>query len=163
MKNLTDTEQLAAEAEIEAPKNQYLIFAVDSESFGLDINFVIEIIGMERITIVPDLQEYVKGVINLRGKIIPVMDIRIKFGKPMKEYNDRTCIIVVEINNVYMGIIIDEVLEVMTIAEEQIMPPPKTGGKEKESISFRYVWGIVKVDDGVRLLVNGEKLLEKED
>lgn len=146
----------------EAPKDQYLIFSVENEAFGIDINNVIEIIGMELITTVPDLQDYLKGVINLRGKIIPVMDVRIRFHKPEKEYNDRTCIIVVEINNTYMGLIIDEVLEVINITQDKIMPPPK-GGKQKENISSRYIWGIVEMNDTVRLLVDGEKLLDKSE
>lgn len=155
-------EQVEQEIENETPKNQYLIFSVDNESFGIDINYVIEIIGMEIITMVPELQEYVKGVINLRGKVIPVMDVRLRLQKPVRDYNDRTCIVVVEINNIYMGLIIDEVLEVINIEQEDIMPPPKNG-KEKENITNRYIWGIVKMNDTVRLLLDGEKLLEKSE
>lgn len=150
------------ELENDTPQNQYLIFSVDNESFGIDINYVIEIIGMEMITTVPDLQKYMKGVINLRGKVIPVMDVRLRLHKPEKEYNDRTCIIVVEINTIYMGLIIDEVLEVINIERENIMPPPKNG-REKENITNRYIWGIIKINNTVKLLLDGEKLLEKTE
>lgn len=142
------------------PKGQYLIFAVDDEFFGMDINNVTEIISMELITIVPDLPVFIKGVINLRGKVIPVMDVRVRFQKEPKGYSDRTCIIVVEIDGTFMGLIIDEVLEVMTINEEEIMQPPRNG-KEKESITSRYIWGLVKIGEEVRLLIDGRKLLEK--
>lgn len=150
------------ELEIEEPRNQYLIFSVAEEYFGIDINEVIEIIGMESINIIPELPPYIKGVINLRGKVIPVMDVRVRFGKTEKEYDGRTCIIVVEINNTYMGLIIDEVIEVMNIQEEEIMNPPKNG-KDKESITGKYIWGLVQRGEGVRLLIDGKKLLEKEE
>lgn len=150
--------------ELSAPKGQYLIFSVDDEFFGIDINNVTEIIGMELITLVPDLPAYIRGVINLRGKVIPVMDIRMKFQKEIKEYNDRTCIIVVEIENTFMGLIIDEVIEVMDINEEEIMTPPRNGKeKAKENITNRYIWGFVKRGEDVRLLIDGQKLLEKEE
>lgn len=158
---MTDNIQ-SEELEEDIPKDQYLIFSVDKEAFGIDINYVIEIIGMEMITEVPDLEPYIKGVINLRGKIIPVMDVRLKLHKPPKEYTDRTCIIVVESNNIFVGLIIDEVLEVAYIRPEAIMPPPKSG-KEKENISSRYIFGIVRMNDMVRLLIDAEKLLEKTE
>lgn len=143
-------------------KEQYLTFIVDGEFFGIDINDVIEIISMEPITIVPDLPIYIKGVINLRGKVIPVMDVRIRFGKEIEEYTDRTCIIVVEIDHTFMGLIIDQVVEVLNIEEELIMQPPKSG-KEKDNITNRYIFGLAKKGNQVRLLVDGKKLLEKEE
>lgn len=159
---MTEINQTEERLDEESPKDQYLIFSVEDEAFGIDINYVIEIIGMETISEVPDVEEYIKGVINLRGKIIPVMDVRLKLHKPSKEYNDRTCIIVVAINGVYVGLIIDEVLEVIHIAPENIMPPPKSG-KEKDNISSRYVRGIARINDMVRLLIDGEKLLDKTE
>lgn len=159
---MTKIDQTEVMEAVDSPKDQYLIFSVDKEAYGLDINYVIEIIGMETITEVPDLEEYIKGVINLRGKVIPVLDVRLKLHKPPREYNDRTCIIVVEINDIYAGLIIDEVLEVINISHENIMPPPKSG-KERDYISNRYIWGIVRMDDTVRLLIDGEKLLDKTE
>lgn len=157
---MTEINQTEILEEVETPKDQYLIFSVDEEAFGIDINYVIEIIGMETITEVPDLEAYIKGVINLRGKVIPVMDVRLKLHKPPKDYNDRTCIIVVNIHNIYVGLIIDEVLEVINISQEIIMSPPKNG---KENFSSRYIWGIVRTNDTVRLLIDGEKLLDKSE
>lgn len=145
-----------------APQGQYLIFSIDQESFGIDINDVLEIISMELITVVPDLPDFIKGVINLRGSVVPVMDVRVRFQKGPKAYNDRTCIIVVKIENTFMGLVVDEVLEVMNIEEQEIMQPPK-GGKEKENITNRYIWGFVKKGEDVRLLIDGKKLLEKEE
>lgn len=156
---MLDAEQTLNVEENSAPKDQYLIFSADDECFGIDINYVIEIIGMEPITAVPDLPEYIKGVINLRGRVVPVMDVLLRFGKSPREYTDRTCIIVVEIDTIYMGLIIDEVLEVINIEGEEIMPLPKGG---KESITNRYVWGMVKVGGNVRMLLEGKKLVEKE-
>lgn len=156
---MLDAEQVLSVEEDEAPKDQYLIFSVDDEYFGIDINYVIEIISMEPITKVPDLPEYIKGVINLRGLIVPVMDVSLKFEKSTGEYTDRTCIIVVEIDNIHMGLIIDEVLEVINIEGEEIMPLPKGG---KESITNRFVWGMVKVEGSVRMLLEAKKLVEKE-
>lgn len=160
---MEELEQEILEEQNSAPQNQYLIFSVDDESFGMDINDVIEIICMEAITVVPDLPDYIRGVINLRGKVIPVMDVRVRFQKPLREYTERTCIIVVEIGQTFMGLIIDEVMDVMNIEEKDIMQPPKSGGKDKENITDRYVWGVVKVDDDVRLLIDGKKLLEKDE
>ena len=155
-----NAEQMSDNEADEAPKDQYLIFSVDEECFGIDINFVREIIGMEPVTAVPDLPDYIKGVINLRGKVVPVMDMLIRFQKPPRAYTDRTCIVVVEIENIFMGLIIDEVLEVISIMEEEIMSLPKGG---KESITNRYAWGVVRSSDGVRMLLDGKKLIEKEE
>lgn len=148
--------------EEEAPRDQYLIFSVDNEYFGIDINYVTEIISLELITVIPDMPPYIRGVINLRGKLIPVMDVRLRFRKEAQEYTDRTCIIVVDIDHTSMGLIIDEVLEVMNIEENEIMQSPRTG-KEKDNITSRYIWGFVKRGEEVRLLIDGKKLLEREE
>lgn len=145
---------------VEAPKDQYLIFSVDKELFGIDINYVTEIIGMEIITVVPDLPDFIRGVINLRGKVVPVLDVRIRFQKEPITYTDRTCIIVVEIESVFIGLIIDEVLEVTRIEENDIMPPPKSG-KDREDITNLYIWGVVKSEDSVKLLIDAKKLIER--
>ena len=104
-------------------EGQYLTFSVENESYGLEIIYVTEIIGIQRITEVPELPEYVKGIINLRGKIIPVMDIRLRFEKPFREYDEKTCIVVVEIQDISVGIIVDAVSEVITVRDEEIVPP----------------------------------------
>ncbi len=140
-------------------KDKYLTFHLAGEDYGLDIAFVTEIIGIQKITEVPDMPGFIKGVINLRGKVIPVMDIRLRFNMEAKEYDERTCIIVVDINNSAVGLVVDEVREVAGIPEAQVEPPPKTGKGE----SSRYLKGMGKIDDEVKILLNAEKLLYDEE
>lgn len=143
------------EFEEDTQKDKFLTFALENEFYGIDIKYVTEIIGIQSITQVPELPDYVKGIINLRGKIIPVIDVRLRFCKDSKIYNDRTCIIVVEIKNTLIGLIVDTVSEVLSIGEENIVAPPdiKTGSNSK------YIQGIGKVDNEVKLLLDCEKLL----
>ncbi len=149
------------ENEEDTQKDKYLIFAIGNEYYGIDIKYVIEIIGMEPITEVPELPSYIKGVINLRGKIIPVMDVRLKFKKQSKEYDDRTCIIVVDIENISIGLIIDRVLEVVNIEENNISQPPRINSNRDNS--NKYIKGIGKIQNEVRLLIDCNKLLEEDE
>ena len=149
------------ENEEDTQKDKYLIFSIGKESYGIDIKYVIEIIGIEPITEVPQLPNYIKGVINLRGKIIPVMDVRLKFKKEEKEYDDRTCIIVVEIGSICIGLIIDRVLEVANIDESNISPPPKTSSNKDNA--NKYIMGIGKMQNEVMLLIDCQKLLEEDE
>lgn len=153
--------QEMVESEEDTQKDKYLIFSIGKEHYGIDIKYVIEIIGIEPITEVPELPTYVKGVINLRGKIIPVMDVRLKFRKEEKKYDDRTCIIVVEIEGISIGLIIDRVLEVSNINEDNIAPPPKVN-KNKDTTN-KYIKGIGKVENEIRLLIDCNKLIEEEE
>jgi len=138
---------------------RYLTFDLDEECFGIEIKYVTEIIGMQKITKIPEIMEYIKGIINLRGKIIPVVDVRLKFNKDQKEYNDRTCIIVIDTQEIVVGLIVDSVSEVMSINDEDIAPPPS----EKTGIRNRYLKGIGKTDDQVKLLLDCKKLFDEED
>jgi purine-binding chemotaxis protein CheW len=147
------------EMEEDTQKGKYLTFALGSEHYGIEIKHVTEIIGIQSITSVPELPDYIRGIINLRGKIIPVMDIRLRFKKPFLEYNDRTCIIVVEMRNISIGLIVDGVAEVMAISDEDIVPPPDAG----RSFSNRYIQGIGKVGQEVKLLLDCDKLITDED
>jgi len=140
-------------------KGRYLIFTIDNESYGIEIQYVVEIIGIQAITEVAGLPDYVKGIINLRGKIIPVMDVRLRFKKMAKEYNDRTCIIVIDIMGMSVGLIVDAVSEVITINEEDISEFPKMHQKNQN----RYVKNIGKIGNEVRLLLDCEKLLTDDD
>lgn len=158
---MAEIENVLIENEEDTQKDKYLIFSIGKESYGIDIKYVIEIIGIEPITEVPELPDYVKGVINLRGKIIPVMDIRLKFRKAEKEYDDRTCIIVVDIEDISIGLIIDRVLEVINIDQNNIAPPPKIN-KGKYNTN-KYIKGIGKVQNEVKLLIDCNKLIEEED
>lgn len=149
------------ENEEDTQRDKYLIFSMGNEYYGIDIKYVIEIIGIEPITEVPELPNYIKGVINLRGKIIPVMDVRLKFKKEPKEYDDRTCIIVVDIEGVSIGLIIDRVIEVANIDEKDISDPPKINSNKTNA--NRYIKGIGKIQNGVRLLIDSNKLLEEDE
>lgn len=142
----------------ETQKDQYLIFKLGDEDYGLDIKNVTEIIGVQPIITTPDLPEYIKGIINLRGKIIPVMDIRLRFKKEEIAYNDRTCIIVVDINSKLLGLIVDSVSEVVNIMENDIVSPPEIGETEK-----KFVKGIGKLSDEVKLILDCEALLGADD
>jgi purine-binding chemotaxis protein CheW len=140
-------------------KNKYLTFNISTEDYAIEIKNVIEIIGIQKITEVPNVKKYIKGIINLRGIINPVIDVRMRFGIENKEYDDRTCIVVVHINGVSVGLIVDEVNEVVNISEDMISAPPKTN-KGSQS---RYIQGIARIGDNVKILLNINKLLYDED
>ena len=147
------------ENEEDTQKGRFLTFALGKESYGIEIKYVTEIIGIQAITEIPELPEYVKGIINLRGKIIPVMDVRLRFKKEPKEYNDRTCIIVIDIENISLGLIVDTVSEVLSIPDEGIIEPPKMNS----GLRNRYIKNIGKSGSGVKLLLDCEKLLTEEE
>ncbi|WP_459477307.1 chemotaxis protein CheW [Clostridium saccharoperbutylacetonicum] len=158
---MEDLLEKVVESEEDTQKDKYLIFSIGNECYGIDIKYVTEIIGIEPITEVPELPNYIKGVINLRGKIIPVMDVRLRFKKEPKEYDDRTCIVVVEIGNINIGLIIDRVLEVVNIDESNISPPPKINSNKDNA--NKYIKGIGKIQNEVRLLIDCHKLLEEDE
>lgn len=138
---------------------KYLTFTIDGEVFGIEIRYVTEIIGMQAITVVPEVPTFVKGIINLRGKIIPVIDVRLKFGKEAIEYTDRTSIIVIDINETAVGLIVDYVEEVLNIDDEHIAPPPQS----KSGFENKYIKGIGKANGSVQLLLDSERLLRNEE
>ena len=156
---MADVVENTLDMEEDTQKGRYLTFSLGDESYGIEIKYVTEIIGIQTITEIPELPEYVKGVINLRGKIIPVMDVRLRFKKEAREYNDRTCVIVIDINDISIGLIVDSVAEVLTIPEEDIVEPPKMN----KSFSNRYIKNIGKVGNGVKLLLDCEKLLTEDE
>ena len=140
-------------------KDKYLTFTLGEELYGIDIRAVIEIIGIMPITKVPEVPAYVQGIINLRGKIIPVVDMRLRFGQEYRPYSDRTCVIIISVNDVLIGLIIDGVSEVLTIPENSIVPPP-----ELKSVPNRYVKNIGKLsEEKVVLLLDWKKLFSTED
>jgi len=138
--------------------DRYLTFQLDEEIYGIDLKYVKEIVGMQAITAIPDTPDYIRGIINLRGKIIPVMDVRLRFMKELKEYNERTCVIVVNVDDQSTGLIVDSVSEVISIPESDIVDPPEMG---KEGNNF--IKGIGKVGNEVKLLLNCERLLSYKD
>jgi len=137
---------------------KYLTFSLADEEYGLEILKVREIIGIMDITAVPQMPPYVKGVINLRGKVIPVIDLRLKFGLEPAEYTDQTCIVVVDIGTL-TGIIVDTVQEVLDIDESQIDPPPPLGA----SVDTSFVLGMGKIKDDVKILLDIDKVLNAEE
>jgi purine-binding chemotaxis protein CheW len=142
---------------------KYLTFTLADEEYGIGILKVKEIIGMMAITSVPRTPDFVKGVINLRGKVIPVIDLRLKFGMPSIEYTDRTCIIVVEIDaddmTIQIGIVVDAVSEVLNIKEEEIENAPSFG----TSLNTDYILGMAKIDKGVKILLDIDRVLSAKE
>ncbi len=145
------------EESVAACGGKYLTFSLADEEYGVEILKVREIIGVMDITSVPQMPTHVKGVINLRGKVIPVVDLRLKFGMPPAEYTDATCIIVVDVGAL-MGIIVDTVQEVLDIDGQHIDPPPPLGG----AVDTTYVMGMGKVKDSVKILLDIDKVLNEE-
>lgn len=137
---------------------KYLTFMLSNEEYGVEILKVREIIGIMDITAVPQIPSYVKGVINLRGKVIPVVDLRLKFGMDSIEYTEQTCIIVVDVGSL-MGIIVDTVQEVLDIDGSQIDAPPPLGA----SVDTSFILGMGKVKDDVKILLDIDKVLTSEE
>jgi len=144
-------------------EGKYLTFALGDEGYGIGILKIKEIIGMMPITSVPRTPAFVKGVINLRGKVIPVVDLRLRFGMEPIEYNERTCIIVVEIGtrglNIVIGIVVDSVSEVLYIKDEEIEDTPTFGA----SLDTEYIQGMAKMDGKVKILLDIDKVLVSEE
>lgn len=157
---MTD-ERIAEVLDENTQKGKYMTFKSGDEFFAIGIQYVNEIIGFQKITVIPETADYIKGLINLRGKIIPVIDVRLRFKQPPFEYNDRTCIIVINVKSTVVGLIVETIAEVVTIEEENILPPPSIGRSDK--VQNKYVYGIGKVGDSVKLLLDPDKLLNDEE
>lgn len=147
--------------EREARTGMYMTFKSGTEYFGLKIQYVSEIIQFQSITVVPETADYIKGLINLRGKVIPAVDIRLRFRQQPFEYDDRTCIIVLNVRSMLVGLIVEKIEEVVDIDEKNILPPPKRGRNDRAH--SRYVYGIGKVGDTVKLLLDPDKLLNDDE
>ncbi|MCM1568834.1 MAG: chemotaxis protein CheW [Roseburia sp.] len=146
--------------EEDAQKGKFMTFQTGKEYFGISISYVNEIIAMQPITAIPETEDYIKGLINLRGKIIPVIDVRTRFKMEPKDYTDRTCIIVIDVKSTVIGLIVEKIAEVDTIMEDDIVPPPTLGRKENEQ--NKYVYGLARTGDSVKLLLDPEKLIKQE-
>lgn len=145
--------------EEDTQQGKYLTFALGVEQYAIEIRHVVDIIGIQDITEVPNQPDYIMGVINLRGKIIPTMDVRKRFNKERLEYNKRTCIIVVELNAISVGLIVDMVLEVIAIADEQIAEPPTFNSDFKN----KFILGIGKIQNQIVILLDSDKLLNESE
>ena len=142
-------------------ENKYVTFKSGNEYFGLRIQCVNEIIVYQEITQVPESEDYIKGRINLRGKIIPVIDVRMRFKQEPMPYTDRTCIIVITVKDTVVGLIVEKIAEVVEITEDNIIDSPTLGNEDK--CQNKYVYGIGKVGDSVKLLLDPEKLIKDDD
>jgi len=147
--------------EIKAGK--YLTFKLAKEDYGISLLKVREIIGMMPITGVPRTPDFVKGVINLRGKVIPVTDLRLRFGMTESDYTDRTCIIVVEVkgpeSTLQMGIVVDAVTEVLPVRTEEVEAAPEFGAK----VDTRYILGMANMDGAVKILLDIDRVMTAEE
>ncbi len=144
-------------------EGKYLTFSLADEEYGIGILKIREIIGMMSITSVPQTPPFVKGVINLRGKVIPVVDLRLRFGMQEIEYTERTCIIVVEIEGqavtVQIGIVVDAVSEVLNIKGEDIEDTPTFGTK----LDTEYILGMAKMEGSVKILLDIDQVLSADE
>ena len=147
--------------ERDTQKGKYVTFKSGNEYFGLKIQYVNEIIVFQEITKIPESEDYIKGLINLSGKIIPVIDVRLRFKQEPFEYTDRTCIIVVNVKSIVVGLIVEQIAEVVEISEENIIPSPSVGKADKSQ--NKYVYAIGKVGDQVKLLLDPDRLLNDEE
>jgi purine-binding chemotaxis protein CheW len=150
---------LEAPVAIDQRHGKYLTFHLGREEFGIQVVHVKEIMGMQDITAVPQTPAFLKGVINLRGKIIPVVDLRLKFGFPHAEYNTVTCIIVVQVRRpdemIQMGLIVDSVAEVLNLTTDEIEDTPDFG----DGTAVPHLLGIAKVKGSVKILLNIDQVL----
>jgi|GEM_PF-60205 len=143
------------EMEEDTQKDRFLSFRIGKEDYGIEIKYVTEIIVMQKVTEVPDTPPYIKGVINLRGKVIPVMDVRMRFKLEKREYDERTCIIVVDVDEIAVGLIVDTVNEVVDIPEDRIDRPPAG----HSGIEGNNIMGMGKVGKKVKILLDLENVL----
>ena len=157
---MTEVMDRMMETDEDTLKGKFLTFFVGREEYAIEIKYVTEIIGgIQTITEVPEVPDYIRGIINLRGKIIPVMDVNMRFKKEPKPYGDRTCITVIDIDELSVGLIVDDVAEVLSIPEENIDDPPDT----KAGFNNRYIKGIGKVGNIIKLILDCKVLLSDED
>ena len=144
--------------------NSYLSFKLGDEEFAAHVSKVLSIMEMTKITKVPKSPEYMKGVINLRGQVLPVVDTRIKFGMSPTEFTKNTCIVVMEVelegdDSVQVGTLVDSVQEVLEITEDQIQPPPSIGSKYQS----QFIYGMAKVDEKFIMLLDMDKVFSAEE
>ncbi len=149
--------------DIKSRAGKYLIFHLGEEEFGTEVLKVREIMGLQDITVIPQVPEYVKGVINLRGKVIPVIDLRLKFDMPPHPYNERTCVVVMRTQNeeedLLVGMIVDGVVEVLNLASSDIEETPDFG----PGVETPYLTGIAKVKGKVKILLDVDHVLNSNE
>ena len=159
---MSDIDLLVEDDEdIDNQSNKYLMFNLGKEEYCIDIKRITAIEELPQITTIPGMPNFVKGVINLRGKVIPAVDLRLRFGIEEKEYDDRTCIVIVSVNESTIGLIVDIVLEVHEIRKDDIGDPPSfknASGKEQYITA-----GLAKKGEEVKIILDVEKIISNED
>ncbi len=145
--------------ELNSTSEKYLTFLIDKQFYAFHINDVVEIIEMVDITPVPEFPDYAKGIINLRGVLIPIIDVRLRFCKNEMDYNERTCIIILSLKGIQVGFIVDTVDEVIDIDKENISGVPKISDKKTR----KYIEGVGKLTNKIVMLVNAQKMLNDEE
>ncbi len=159
MQETLEQERSTGISKIASHEGKYLTFVLCGEEYGIEILKVREIIGIMNITPVPQTPEYIKGVINLRGKVIPVIDLRLKFGFQKAEYTKETCIIVVEVRNILTGIIVDTVSEVLDVSSKELESSPDFGN----GVNTEIFLGMAKIKNKVKILLDIDKVLGAEE
>ncbi len=140
-------------------ENMYLVFEVSDEKYAVNIGFVTEIVGMQRISVLPDVPDFIKGAVNLRGKVIPVMDMRLRFGLPWCEYDDRTTLIVLNMEGIPTALVVDRVSDVSIIPADKIDPLSHWHPDGEKGL----VLGLSKVEEQVNIILNVPRLLYDKD
>ncbi len=141
----------------DAQKDRFMTFEIDGQDYGIDIMHVTEIVGLQDIAVVPDVPHFVKGMINLRGNVVPVIDVRLRFGLTEGEYDDRTCVVVVTLDTSTIGMIVDRVNEVRVITQDNISPPPQGG---ISATGGQYITGLGRDGEAVTVLLDIQRLLD---
>lgn len=136
---------------------RYLSFNIGESLYGIELQYIIEIVSMEQITVVPSLPQYILGIMNLRGKVVPVIDIRLKLNQEPRPFDDKTCIIITFIDEMQVGLIVDSVAEVLSSAQAEKMPPP-----DMPSCGENYINSIMHIDQKVVLCLDCEKFFSSE-
>ncbi|MFZ3048745.1 MAG: chemotaxis protein CheW [Desulfatirhabdiaceae bacterium] len=149
--------------EVSTIEGKYLTFTLGQEEYGIGIKKIREIIGLMSITAIPEMPAYIRGVINLRGRVIPVVDLRLRFSMPEIDYTERTCIVVVEMESAdghaTIGIVVDAVSEVMNIKAGDIENTPAFGTR----LNTDYILGMAKMGKGVKILLDIDRVLSERD
>lgn len=159
MSNETNNEiSRVVEDGLDDMKGRFLTFYVDDAIYGIELYYIADIVNIQPITPVPGLPYYYKGIINLRGKVAPVIDVRLKFGQEERPYDARTCILVVEISDMQVGLVVDRVAEVVTIDSENRNPPPDLGMRNEE----RYLSSIANIGGKVILAIDCDKFFQND-
>jgi purine-binding chemotaxis protein CheW len=139
--------------------NKYLIFSLDDKDYGISVNFVTEIIGMQKISEIPEVPFYIRGVTSLRNRVIPILDVRKRFQMEEKEDGDRTCLVILQIQETPLALVVDNVREVITIAPDAMEEAPSFG----EDLASRFIANLAKINGRVKIILNVPKLLKEDE